>query len=35
LEDDTMDLLGDLLYVGLAVGFFALTWAFVVLCERV
>lgn len=30
-----MDLLGDLLYVGLAVGFFALTWAFVVLCERV
>ena len=30
-----MDLLGDLLYIGLAVGFFALTWAFVVLCERV
>lgn len=30
-----MDLLGDLLYLGLAVGFFALTWAFVVLCERV
>ena len=30
-----MDLLGDLLYVGLAVGFFALTWAFVTLCERV
>ena len=30
-----MDLLGDLIYVGLAVGFFALTWAFVVLCERV
>lgn len=27
--------LGDLIYVGLAVGFFALTWAFVVLCERV
>jgi hypothetical protein len=35
VEDDTMDLLGDLLYIGLAVGFFALTWAFVVLCERV
>jgi hypothetical protein len=30
-----MDLVGDLLYLGLAVGFFALTWAFVVLCERV
>ena len=30
-----MDLLGDLLYIGLAVGFFALTWAFAVLCERV
>ena len=26
---------GDLLYVGLAVAFFALTWAFVELCERV
>jgi hypothetical protein len=35
LEDDSMDLLGDLLYIGLAVGFFALTWGFVVLCERV
>jgi len=30
-----MDLLSDLLYVGLAVVFFALTWAFVKLCERV
>jgi len=30
-----MDLVGDLLYIGLAVGFFALTWTFVVLCERV
>ena len=30
-----MDLLSDLLYLGLAAGFFALTWAFVVLCERV
>lgn len=30
-----MDLLGDLIYVGLALGFFALTWAFVILCERV
>jgi hypothetical protein len=30
-----MDLVGDLLYVGLAVLFFALTWAFVKLCERV
>jgi hypothetical protein len=35
LEDASMDLLGDLLYIGLAVGFFALTWGFVVLCERV
>ena len=25
----------DLLYVGLAVGFFGLTWLFVILCERV
>jgi hypothetical protein len=25
----------DALYVGLAVGFFALCWAFVILCERV
>jgi hypothetical protein len=25
----------DALYVGLAVGFFALTWLFVKLCERV
>ena len=30
-----MDLVGDLVYVGLAVAFFALTWAFVTLCERV
>jgi hypothetical protein len=30
-----MDLLGDVLYLGLAVLFFALTWAFVALCERV
>ena len=30
-----MDVVGDLIYVGLAVGFFALTWAFVVLCEQV
>lgn len=30
-----MDLVSDLLYVGLTVGFFALTWAFVKLCERV
>jgi hypothetical protein len=29
------DVMADLWYVGLAVGFFALTWAFVVLCERV
>ena len=26
---------GDLLYVGLSVLFFGLTWAFVKLCERV
>jgi hypothetical protein len=30
-----MDLLSDLLYVGLSVLFFALTWAFVKLCARV
>ena len=30
-----MGLLADLLYIGLTVGFFALTWAFVKLCERV
>lgn len=30
-----MDLVGDLLYVGLMVAFFGLTWAFVKLCERV
>jgi len=30
-----MDLLGDLLYIGLAALFFALTWAFVKVCERV
>jgi hypothetical protein len=30
-----MDLVGDLLYVGLSVVFFGLTWAFVKLCERV
>jgi hypothetical protein len=30
-----MDLLSDLLYVGLSVLFFGLTWAFVKLCERV
>ena len=30
-----MDLLGDLLYIGLTVVFFGLTWAFVKLCERV
>jgi hypothetical protein len=30
-----MDLVGDFLYIGLAVLFFALTWAFVKLCERV
>jgi hypothetical protein len=30
-----MDLVGDLLYIGLAALFFALTWAFVKVCERV
>lgn len=30
-----MDLLGDLFYLGLAVLFFALSWAFVALCARV
>jgi hypothetical protein len=30
-----MNLAGDLVYVGLSVLFFGLTWAFVKLCERV
>jgi hypothetical protein len=30
-----MDLAGDVLYIGLVVVFFGLTWAFVTLCERV
>jgi hypothetical protein len=30
-----MGLAGDLLYIGLSVLFFGLTWAFVKLCERV
>jgi hypothetical protein len=30
-----MSWIADGLYVGLAVAFFALTWAFVKLCERV
>ncbi len=30
-----MNLVGDMLYVGLSVLFFGLTWAFVKLCERV
>jgi hypothetical protein len=30
-----MGLLADLLYIGLTVVFFGLTWAFVKLCERV
>lgn len=30
-----MNLAGDLLYVGLSVLFFGLTWAFVKLCGRV
>ncbi len=29
------DVMGDVLYLGLTVGFFLLTWAFVTLCERV
>ena len=29
-----MNLAGDALYIGLAVLFFGLTWAFVKLCER-
>jgi len=27
--------MGDVWYLGLAIGFFALTWAFLTLCERV
>lgn len=30
-----MDLVGDVLYVGLVVLFFGLTWALVKLCEHV
>ena len=30
-----MDLVGDVLYIGLAGLFFGLTWGFVKLCERV
>ena len=30
-----MDLVGDVLYLGLVVLVFGLTWAFVTLCERV
>jgi hypothetical protein len=30
-----MDLVGDVLYIGLTALFFGLTWAFVKLCERV
>ena len=30
-----MDFVGDVLYIGLAVVFFGLTWMFVKLCERV
>ena len=30
-----MDLLGDLFYLGLAMLFFGLSWAFVALCARV
>jgi len=30
-----MDFVGDVLYIGLAVVFFGLTWMFLKLCERV
>jgi hypothetical protein len=30
-----MNLLLDLLFIGISVGFFALSWALVKLCERV
>jgi len=30
-----MNLVGDVVYLGLTLLFFALTWAFVKLCERV
>jgi hypothetical protein len=30
-----MNLVGDVIYLGLTLLFFALTWAFVKLCERV
>jgi hypothetical protein len=28
------DSMGDAIYIGLALAFFGLSWAFVVLCER-
>jgi hypothetical protein len=30
-----MGIVMDVLYIGLGVGFFALSWAFIRLCERV
>jgi len=27
--------MGDLIYIGITLGFFGLTWAFIRLCERV
>jgi hypothetical protein len=30
-----MNLMGDVLYLGITVLFFGLTWAFVTLCDRV
>jgi hypothetical protein len=35
MEGKTMVVLMDALFVGLSLGFFALTWALVKLCERV
>jgi hypothetical protein len=35
VEGTIMVVLMDALFVGLSLGFFALTWAFLKLCERV
>ena len=35
MEGKALVVLMDMLYVGLSLGFFALTWALVKLCERV
>jgi CBS domain-containing protein len=33
-RQETEDVMGDVVYVGLVLGFFALSWAFIALCDR-